>query len=244
MASVSSPKPAPPRPNHLAIWGVAIGLTAITIALASRSLHRLDSVGLPAESVQLLHRHPVAILSIEGVFLAGLIGFILYRRRAFLRMPEPTPSDHRDADGHSFVPLSWITRGRIAFGDALFDQDGLYLVAYGDESAAEAAASKMGASGGMSLMGGAALRARHEARQRVVDDGRKALVGRTLADRATARVGSARFARDEVLSLQYGKWLGSKLMTTRGLIIVQDITPDDAAALKVWIASKNSPSDA
>jgi hypothetical protein len=207
------------------------------VVLASRSLHRLDSIGLPAQSVELLHRHPVLFLSIEGALLAGLIALILYRRRAFVVAPPPVPSELRDEDGHRYVPLAWVTRGRIAFGDAFFDDDGLYLVSYGDESASEAAASKMGASGGKSMMGGPALRERHEARQRVIEAARRSQRGMTLHDRVMSSVGSAELAKDEVMSFTYGKWMGSKLLTGRGLIIVQDITPNDAAALQAWIES-------
>jgi len=239
--TVSPPMPAPRgRPNHLLIWTVAIGVAAVAVALASRSLHRLGSFGLPPESAELLERHPTAILSIEGALLAGVIGFILYRRRAFMVMPPPVPSVLRDEDGNQYVPMAWVTRGRIAFGDAFFDREGLHLVAYGDESAAEAAASKMGAGGGKgALMGGAALRERHDARQKVIDAARRAHRGQPLSERVLSSVGSARFARDEISSFTYGKWLGSKLLTTRGLIIVQDIDRDDAAALEAWIESKS-----
>ena len=226
-----------PRPNHLIIWTVAIGLAGVTVALASRSLSRLGGMGLPAESVAIVQQHPALILSIEGALLAGIVAFLLYRRGTFVIAPPPVASELRDEDGHRYVPLAWVTRGRIAFGDAFFDREGLYLVAYGDESAAEAAASKMGSSGGKPLIGGAALRERASARNRVIEAGRRALLGQTLGDRVMSRVGSARFSPDEILSFTYGKWLGSKLLTNRGLIIVQDITPDDAAALQAWIAS-------
>ena len=225
------------RPNHLAIWGISAVVAAIAVLVAMRTSSSLESIGFPKESMELLRDHRAAIFAFEGVLLTLVLGGFLYWRGAFRTRIAVVPSDHRDESGVAYVPLAWVDRGRIVFGDAFLADDGLHLVAYGEDSPSEAAAAKMAAMTRSPMFGGELLRAALDARREKMERGRASTRGQSLQARVQSNGSSRSLPRGEVKTLTYGRFFGSAIVTDHGKIHVHDLAPEDAARLQRWIDS-------